>query len=248
MSEKAADVAHDFDEQRAALVASATHNLPIGPGLLAVPVPLRTSPGLNCLIGPWEELAGGRRGGPGRGADHHDRLDEPAGPQGCPAPADLEAAPRALDAAGRPRPVLAAAAVLRTPCRRPIADFASGAVAVLRPAGVPRPADRRGDRADLEGGAIAPPLRARAREGPLLRRSAAPCCCWRSPAPTSPSRPRPSPSPPRRRRPGRPRPRNRKQNLVIQRLVSNWLRSGKRPRPRVVRPARRPRRRRRGVP
>ncbi len=63
------------------------------------------------------------------------------------------------------------------------------------------------------------PLEAAAVDGP-----------WRSPAPTSATSPNPSPRPRRKPRPGRSRRINRTQQFVYQRLATNWLRSGRRPR------------------
>ncbi len=122
MSEKAADVAHDFDEQRRVLVASATHNLPIDPAYSLSRFRSDVA-GLNCLIGLWEGAGAGRR----VGLDlctrtTHDRLLNPPLPQGGLGARPTWRAARASTAllAG---PDPAADAVLRTLCASRVADL-----------------------------------------------------------------------------------------------------------------------------
>ncbi len=120
MSEKAADVAHDFDEQRRVLVASATHNLPIDPAYSLSRFRSDVA-GLNHLIGLWEELAQAVEGGWTSRTDHHDRLLNLLGHKAASAPADLEAARASTALLAGPAP--AAATVLRSLCAGRIADL-----------------------------------------------------------------------------------------------------------------------------
>ena len=120
MSEKAADVAHDFDEQRRVLVASATHNLPIDPAYSLSRFRSDVA-GLNHLIGFWEELAQAVESGWTSRADHHDRLMNLLGHKAASAPADLEAARASTALLAGPAP--AAATLLRSLCDGRIADL-----------------------------------------------------------------------------------------------------------------------------
>ena len=240
MSEKAADVAHDFDEQRRVLVASATHNLPIDPAYSLSRFRSDVA-GLDHLIGLWEELAAAVEGGWTSRTDHHDRLMNLLGHKAASAPADLEAARASTALLAGPAP--AAAAVLRSLCAGRIADLQAERSQYC---------DLPEYRARLIDVAIAPT----SKEAQLLHRyereheKALYAAIRGLLALEKSGADLPEPSPRRLRRPSRPRStaRNRMQVLIHQRLAPNWLRSGNGPRPRARRLARGGRSGRRDVP
>ena len=173
----AADADHEFNLTVKGVVEGGQNLLPRFPaeGLSR----LRShSAGLDCLIGLWDALAGAAESGWTSRTDHHDRLLNLLGHVAGKEPADLGAARASLvllrahgAIAEGPAPgaseVAAARALLHTLCAGRAEEFRRERLAVPGPGGAPAAPDRRGDRADVEGGAAAPPLRARAREGAI---------------------------------------------------------------------------------